>query len=112
MTSGRSFFLDVVEDDHAEGGAPRRMPRESLGLPAWLWMGAAFFMEAVRLLRRLPTAAIGEGALVAGSIAAITGLLVVGTSEYNFGDSEVVMLAWVIPSGCRRSSPGEALLRL
>ena len=33
---------------------------------------------------------------MAGSIAAVTGFLVAGTSEYNFGDSEVVMLAWVI----------------
>lgn len=66
------------------------------GLLAWLWIWAAFFTEAVRLFRRLPAAAIGERALVAGSIAAITGFLVAGTAEHNFGDSEVVMLAWVI----------------
>jgi putative inorganic carbon (HCO3(-)) transporter len=66
------------------------------GLLVWLWIWAAFFTEAVRLLRRLPAVAIGERALVAGSIAAITGFLVAGTAEYNFGDSEVVMLAWVI----------------
>ncbi len=66
------------------------------GLLAWLWIWAAFFTEAVRLLRRLPAAAVGERALVAGSIAAITGFLLAGTAEYNFGDSEVVMLAWVI----------------
>jgi O-antigen ligase len=66
------------------------------GLLTRLWIWAAFFTEAVRFLRRLPAAAIGERALVAGSIAAITAFLVAGTSEYNFGDSEVVMLAWVI----------------
>jgi O-antigen ligase len=66
------------------------------GLLAWLWIWAAFFTEAVRLLRRLPAAASRERALVAGSIAAITGFLVAGMSEHNFGDSEVVMLAWVI----------------
>jgi len=66
------------------------------GLLAWLWIWAAFFTEAVRLFRRLPAAATRERALVAGSIAAVTGFLVAGTSEYNFGDSEVVMLAWVI----------------
>jgi hypothetical protein len=81
------------------------------GLLVRLWIWAAFFTEAVRLLRRLPAAAIGERALVAGSIAAITAFLVAGTSEYNFGDSEVVMLpgsSW----RSRMSSPGEALLRL
>jgi O-antigen ligase len=66
------------------------------GLLAWLWLWAAFFTEAVRLLRRLPAAATRERTLVAGSIAAITGFLVAGTAEYTFGDSEVVMLAWVI----------------
>ncbi len=66
------------------------------GLLAWLWLWAAFFTEAVRLFRRLPAAATRERALVAGSIAAITGFLVAGMSEHNFGDSEVVMLAWVI----------------
>jgi hypothetical protein len=33
---------------------------------------------------------------VAGSIAAVTGFLVGGLSEYSFGDSEVVMLAWTV----------------
>jgi hypothetical protein len=31
-----------------------------------------------------------------GSLAALTGFLVGGLSEYNFGDSEVVMVAWVM----------------
>jgi len=66
------------------------------GLLAWVWIWAAFYSEAVRLFRRLPPAATAERALVAGSIAAVTGFLVAGMSEYNFGDSEVVMLAWVI----------------
>ena len=66
------------------------------GLLAWLWIWAAFYTAAVRLFRRLPAAAIRERALVAGSIAAITGFLVAGIPEHNFGDSEVVMLAWMI----------------
>ena len=66
------------------------------GLLAWLWLWAAFYTEAVRLFRRLPAAAVRERTLVAGSIAAITGFLVAGMSEHNFGDSEVVMLAWTI----------------
>jgi putative inorganic carbon (HCO3(-)) transporter len=66
------------------------------GLLAWLWLWAAFFTAAVRLLRRLPAPADRERALLAGSIAAITGFLIAGLAEHTFGDSEVVMLAWTI----------------
>ena len=55
----------------------------------WLWL--AFYADAVRRLRRLPADATAERALVVGAIAAITGFLIGGLSEYNFGDSEVVM---------------------
>jgi hypothetical protein len=33
---------------------------------------------------------------VVGSLAAIASFLVAGLSEYNFGDSEVVMVAWAL----------------
>jgi hypothetical protein len=33
---------------------------------------------------------------VVGSLAAIVGFLVAGLSEYNFGDSEVMMVAWAL----------------
>jgi hypothetical protein len=33
---------------------------------------------------------------VVGGLAAIVGFLVAGLSEYNFGDSEVVMVAWAL----------------
>lgn len=66
------------------------------GLLAWSWIWVAFYRQAVRLFRRLPAAALRERALVAGCMAAITGFLVAGMSEHNFGDSEVIMLAWVI----------------
>ncbi|MGH7374838.1 MAG: O-antigen ligase family protein [Candidatus Rokuibacteriota bacterium] len=70
--------------------------RGVLGLAAWLWIWAAFFTHAIGLLRRLPEQARPERALVAGSLAAIVGFLVGGLSEYNFGDSEVVMVAWAL----------------
>jgi O-antigen ligase len=70
--------------------------RGVLGLLAWGWVWVAFYAEAIRRLRRLPAEAIAERALLVGSIAAITGFLIGGLSEYNFGDSEVVMVAWVI----------------
>jgi hypothetical protein len=48
------------------------------------------------LLRRLPSEATAERMLVVGSLAAIVAFLVGGLSEYNFGDSEVVMVAWAL----------------
>ncbi|MGH7301524.1 MAG: O-antigen ligase family protein [Candidatus Rokuibacteriota bacterium] len=70
--------------------------RGVLGLAAWLAIWVGFYARAIRLLRRLPSGADLERALVVGSLAAITGFLIGGLSEYNFGDSEVVMVAWAL----------------
>jgi O-antigen ligase len=70
--------------------------RGVLGLAAWLAIWAAFFTRCVGLLRRLPSKATAERTLVVGSLVAIVGFLVGGLSEYNFGDSEVVMVAWCV----------------
>ena len=70
--------------------------RGVLGLAAWLAIWIAFYWRAIGLLRALDSSQTRERALVAGSIAAVTGFLVAGLSEYNFGDSEVVMVAWVV----------------
>ncbi|HEY3176887.1 MAG TPA: hypothetical protein VGK94_14115, partial [Candidatus Polarisedimenticolia bacterium] len=43
-----------------------------------------------------PADAGRERALVTGSLAAVTGFLIGGLSEYNFGDSEVVLVAWTV----------------
>ncbi len=69
--------------------------RGILGLAAWLWLWVAFYAHAWRRLRELGAEA-GARAIVLGAVAAITGFLISGLTEYNFGDSEVVMLAWVI----------------
>jgi O-antigen ligase len=70
--------------------------RGVLGLAAWLWIWVAFFARAIGLLRRLPGEATSERTLVMGSLAAIVGFLVAGLSEFNFGDSEVAMVAWAV----------------
>jgi O-antigen ligase len=70
--------------------------RGLLGLACWLWIWAAFYARALAVLRRLGPGAARERALVSGSLAAVTGFLVAGLSEYNFGDSEVAMVAWAI----------------
>ncbi len=70
--------------------------RGVIGLAAWLWIWLGFYAHTIALLRRLPADARHEWALVAGSLAAVTGFLVGGLAEYNFGDSEVVLVAWTL----------------
>ena len=70
--------------------------RGILGCAAWVAIWIAFYGRAISLLRGLETGRDLERALVAGSIAAVTGFLVAGLSEYNFGDSEVVLVAWAV----------------
>jgi O-antigen ligase len=84
--------------------------RGVLGLAAWLSIWIGFYAHAVELLRRLAAERIRERALVTGSLAAVTGFLVAGLSEYNFGDSEVVMLAWAIVALPYVVARGEDLL--
>jgi O-antigen ligase len=69
--------------------------RGILGLVAWLWLWVAFFRRGLGIFRGLPPDRGRERRLVAGSLGAIAGFLVAGLSEYNFGDSEVVMVAYV-----------------
>jgi len=70
--------------------------RGALGLAAWLAIWAAFFTRCVGVLRRLPREATAARMLVVGSLAATASFLIAGLSEYNFGDSEVAMVAWAI----------------
>lgn len=70
--------------------------RGLFALAAWLWIWVAFYRDAVRVLRRLPPDRPRARTLVVGSLGAITGFLATGLSEYSFGDSEVVMVAWAL----------------
>jgi O-antigen ligase len=70
--------------------------RGVLGLATWLWIWVAFIGKGIGVLRRLAEDAARERSLVIGSLAAIVAFLVAGLSEYNFGDSEVVMVAWAL----------------
>jgi len=89
------------ESRHPRSGHVHNTPlqiaveRGVLGLGAWLWIWIAFFGHALKLWRRLPAGAMRERWLVAGSLASVAGFLVAGLFEYNFGDSEVVMLIYV-----------------
>jgi hypothetical protein len=70
--------------------------RGVLGLIAWLWIWVAFFGGAGRIYRRLPGHAVEARAITAGSLAAVGGFLVAGLFEYNFGDTEVIDLVWIV----------------
>jgi putative inorganic carbon (hco3(-)) transporter len=70
--------------------------RGIIGLAAWLTIWVRFYALAITLLRCLPADRTREWALVTGSLAAVTGFLVNGLFEYNFGDAEVIMVAWTI----------------
>jgi O-antigen ligase len=67
--------------------------RGVVGLALWVAIFVEFFSRSVRILRRLPADAAADRALVAGSIAAIAAFLVAGLFEYNFGDTEVLLVA-------------------
>jgi O-antigen ligase len=69
--------------------------RGLLGLAAWLWVWAAFFWTAGRIYVRLGRRD-DDASLVAGSLAGVAGFLVAGFFEYNFGDSEVIGLVWLV----------------
>jgi putative inorganic carbon (hco3(-)) transporter len=70
--------------------------RGLLGLAAWLWIFVAFLDRGAALLRRLPSAALGDRALVLGALAAVVTFLVAGLFEYNFGDTEVLLVALAV----------------
>ena len=70
--------------------------RGVVGLLAWLWIWGVFYVRAGVVLRRLGHGEARERAIVVGSLAAVTGFLVTGLSEYSFGDSEVLLVAWTV----------------
>jgi len=67
--------------------------RGLVGLALWLWIFVAFFVRAGRILRRLPATATADRTLVVGALAAVAAFLVGGLFEYNFGDTEVLLVA-------------------
>ena len=84
--------------------------RGMLGFAAWCWLWVAFYWGSIRIFRELGPSRPRERALVAGSIAAVTGYLVAGLSEHNLGSSVIVMmiltimaLPWTVAK--RRTAP-------
>ncbi len=73
-------------------GAERGLP----ALAAWIWIWAAFFYRGAKALRQ--RLAGGEwtppAEMASAGLAAVAGFLTAGLFEYNFGDSEVVMVVY------------------
>jgi O-antigen ligase len=63
------------------------------GLAAWVAIWVGFFGAAWRIRRQLGHADEEARALVLGSITAVAAFLVAGLFEYNFGDTEVLLVA-------------------
>src|SRR5207247_934212 len=63
------------------------------GLAAWIAIWVAFFAASAGTLSRIPAGDEDARALVLGSMAAIAAFLVAGLFEYNFGDTEVLLVA-------------------
>jgi O-antigen ligase len=74
---------DVPLQIAAERGLP--------ALAAWLWCIVTLTIGAFRLFRRDP-----QPMFAAAAIAAVAGMLAAGFFEYNFGDSEFLMMFLVI----------------
>ncbi|MBT3352559.1 MAG: hypothetical protein HOJ95_02760 [Nitrospinaceae bacterium] len=79
-------------------------------LVAWIWVMAAFFMAALRRTNFLLEATFESRYLPAAGLAALTGFFVAGLFEYNFGDSEVVMLAYFAMALPFMGNPGRTSL--
>jgi O-antigen ligase len=70
--------------------------RGVVGLVLWLALFGAFFVRATRILRRLPPEALADRAIVSGVVGAVVAFLLAGLFEYNFGDTEVLMVACAV----------------
>ena len=77
----------IIPPNFRVGAAERGLP--ALGI--WLWLIAALTIGLFRLFRRQP-----DKVLSATGLAAIAAMLAAGLFEYNFGDSEFLMLFLVL----------------
>jgi len=84
-------FYGHLHNNILQIGAERGL----LCLAAFLWFIAELYRSLLRALRE------SEGDshwVVLGSLAALTGLIVAGLTEFNFGDSEVLILFFFLIS--------------
>ena len=95
----KDVYAEYSDDSAVEGSTvhlhnvPLQIAAER-GLPAlaiWVWFIAVVVRGLLQKLRASP-----HRALAAGGLAAVAGMLAAGMFEYNFGDSEFLMLFLVL----------------
>ena len=69
--------------------------RGILALGAWIWVWIGYFVLVVQRIRNTRDAPFGTRFRMVGGLAVAAGFLSAGMFEYNFGDSEVVMLVFM-----------------
>ncbi|MBI2207818.1 MAG: O-antigen ligase family protein [Candidatus Rokubacteria bacterium] len=80
--------------------------RGLVGLALWIALFVAFFVRARMIYQR--TSAGDDRALVGGVMTAVAAFLIAGLFEYNFGDTEVLLLAcalMALPFALERQEP-------
>ena len=96
-----NFYYGHLENNIVQIGAERGL----LCLAAFFWL---IFELYASLITMLKTAEERERWIVLSALAALTGFMVAGLFEYNFGDSEVLLLLLFIvsiPYGIREAVP-------
>jgi len=82
--------------------------RGLLGLATWLAIYVAFFRRTIAIFRGLPAGQAEDRALVLGCLIAVAAFLMAGLFEYNFGDTEVLLVAcslMALPFVVARTAP-------
>ena len=69
--------------------------RGILALGAWVWAWIGYFILVLQRIRDTRAAPFGTRLRMVGGLAVAAGFLSAGMFEYNFGDSEVVMVMFV-----------------
>ncbi len=106
------FGLDMIKLNYSRYAHPEALKKRTghlhnnllhvaaeRGLPAlvaWIWIWAAFYAAGYRRRMFFREGSFERRFLTVGGFAAVTGFLVAGLFEYNFGDSEVVMTAYFV----------------
>ena len=101
-------FLDPNEPDHVNPhlhNVPMQIAAERglLALAAWLCMIVILAIDMVRRLKSADTRF-----LAASALGCMVAMLAAGMAEYNFGDSEFLMLFLVLMTLPYAAGPGEA----
>lgn len=85
--------------------------RGAFALAAWIWFWIGYFVLAIRRLRHARAGPFVARFRMVSGLAVAAGFLSAGMFEYNFGDSEVVMtafLALALPFAGNDGNEGEA----